>query len=120
MSREIRFRARFRKISTSEEIWQFARLDRAGICNPYDSLPGGYVQVSDWEQSSGLKDSKGVEIYDGDVMTHPDFKKDANPVVSFDGGCFCLSGWDCIMTDFSKGVVNGNINENQELIDGKE
>jgi uncharacterized phage protein (TIGR01671 family) len=67
-------------------------------------------------QYTGLKDKNGKEIYEGDLMTHPDFKVKDVGSVTFLKGCFLLSGWDCVRTDFSKGEVIGNIYENPELL----
>ena len=67
-------------------------------------------------QSTGLKDSKGVEIYEGDVVSHELFLPS---VVNFQSGSFFY--WDLPITDAPDGwEIIGNIWENPELLPGKE
>ena len=70
-------------------------------------------------QYTGLKDRNGKEIYEGDVMTHPEFKKGAILEVCWRDGYYALSDWDCVRTDFGKGEVIGNIYENPKLVEEK-
>lgn len=93
----------------------------------YDENPGDCLfwknqgqKIIDIMQYTGKKDKNGVEIYAGDIMTHPDLNPDAKMAVSFKDGCFYLGDWDCVRTDFSLGVVVGNVHENQELIEDRE
>lgn len=65
-------------------------------------------------QFTGLKDAEGVEVYEGDILTHPEFR--TNVVVEWKHGCWHLSGWDVIRTPITPGKVIGNIFENPELL----
>ena len=68
------------------------------------------------EQYTGLKDINGKEIYDGDIMRHPDFDFVASLKVEIRSVGTYLSGWDCVRTDITKGEVIGNIHENKDLL----
>ena len=105
MNREIKFRGRH---YNSEKIL-FGDLH---VGNGYYYINNVIADPKTIGQYTGLKDSKGMEIYEGDIMTHPEFQKRARLQVRFSEGCFCLEGWDCIRTDFTKGTVIGNIHEN--------
>lgn len=74
-------------------------------------------------QYTGLKDKKGVEIYEGDVLTsnvqpckmiNP--IKDGYGVVRFENGMFKL-GAISLVTFISKMEVIGNVYENPELLE---
>ena len=71
------------------------------------------IAIVEW---TGLNDKNNNPIYEGDLMTHPDFKVKNVGAVTFLKGCFLLSGWDCVRTDFSKGEIIGNIYQNPEFI----
>ena len=69
-------------------------------------------------QYTGLKDSKGKEIYEGDICR--DEEGYTNPIEwEDDGGCF---SWDAILFALPKGIdsktieIIGNIHENPELL----
>ncbi len=65
--REIEFRAIFKKIATGEVIWQKSALARGKIIDPKNELPLGYMQITDWEQYTGLTDKNGKKIFEGDL-----------------------------------------------------
>jgi hypothetical protein len=60
---------------------------------------------------TGIEDSEGKEIYENDIMSHPDFKDGAKLRVYFLKGCTYLEGWDCVNTDLSKGKVIGSTHQ---------
>jgi hypothetical protein len=103
------------------EYWGFI-LDEDG--NKYfKGTPsgGGFVSnqiLENTDQYINVKDINGKEIYENDLMSHPDFPKRYRLTVMFENGCAYLGGWDCIRTDFSKGEIIGNIKENKELPNG--
>lgn len=66
------------------------------------------------QQFTCLKDCEGVEVYEGDILTHPEFR--TNVVVEWKHGCWHLSGWDVIRTPITPGKVIGNIYENPDLL----
>jgi hypothetical protein len=66
-------------------------------------------------QSTGRKDVKGREIWQGDIMIHPEF--DTPVKVNWAGnGYWTLSGWDFMRTDPSLGEIIGNEFEHPDLL----
>lgn len=83
-----------------------------------------------WEQSTGLKDKNGKEVYDGDVLGGDWLEcyiAWCNKCKQFQAftvfGCLSCSGdvhWYEIVEDDGKLEVIGNIHENPELVEGEE
>jgi len=98
-----------------------------GVATPPRPKQGAILKC--WElvarrQFTGLKDRKGVEIYEGDIIHNSNFTDDCNHVVDMfeDLGCW-------FMTDIKEGyaeqlsewldssVVIGNVHQNPELLE---
>ena len=119
MNREIKFNAWNKETKTMHydilhpDNWSFSFLNR---------------EVFDWLEFTGLKDKKGVEIYEGDVVGENEF----TGFVKYLGCSFMIEwigvdvysdllGW----YDYKKGIISkeddykilGNIYENPELLD---
>ena len=108
--RELKFRARFEKISSGEKIWQFVSLHRGVIINPLEHL-SGYLQVSDWEQYTGLKDRHDKAIYEGDILKSPIVGRSV-PVKWWGVSAGFNLAW---IRDHDIEII-GNIYENPELL----
>ena len=64
--KEIELRAKFRKLSNSKECWQKLLIMKNHI-TALDDM-GGYTQITDWEQSTGIEDKNGVMAFEGDEI----------------------------------------------------
>tara|TARA_R110002167_G_scaffold98927_8_gene259846 strand:- start:4265 stop:4654 length:390 start_codon:yes stop_codon:yes gene_type:complete len=126
--REIKFRAwwssKEHKNKKGREPCMLFVGDDLGTKSPFDCCryadEGQHVTLM---QYTGLKDSNGVEIYEGDILaTEGEYRF----VVKFGGGSFCIqnitkwvSPWvpmrGIAMDRYS---VVGNIYENPELVEG--
>lgn len=113
--RELKFRA----WCDSEFLEDVAPYDNNEIVEQYDCSEWFTKKVDCIEQYTGLKDTNGKEIYEGDIMEY-----DACLYRVFWDKCgFTFEhigehGWTS-QDVFSEGKVVGNIHENPELIGGK-
>ena len=75
------------------------------------TVPNGDLEVM---QYTGLKDKKGKDIYEGDLVTYPQIFT-APQEVKYAGGCFVVA--DMVVGSVAdKLEVIGNIYENKELL----
>lgn len=123
------FRARFRSISSNKECWQHLHVFK-GFTGT--SCFDGLLQVSDWEQMTGLTDKNGKDVFEGDLIKNDrgrtgrvvwqrhtaafdtDFVSDdgtsPNPAIDKSYGFKCYE-WNMHIE------VIGNIYENPELLE---
>lgn len=92
--------------------------------NIYQNFICGDKKVDDEviiQQYTGLKDSKGVEIYEGDIVEFktPNHGNLVTDAVAFDNGSFILEDMLYNLSDMKVRVV-GNIFETPELIETNE
>ena len=113
--REIKFRGK--RNDNGEWVYGWY----VGYSNAMGYIHGDYVDKNEvWQvdaetvgQYTGLKDKKGVEIYEGDLLQFEDYPP--QEVVWEDGG-FAVE--DYYLADWYDGaVVIGNIHDNPELME---
>lgn len=81
-------------------------------------LNGDYHAISETPvmQFTGLFDTNGKEVYEGDIMQMYKYS-DGNPcVVTFDDGCYNCFPFGTLDAAVEFGTVIGNIYENPEFI----
>lgn len=138
MNREIKFRGK----SYFDGRWIFGDLFHTigttgdGLAIQYYDDEDGWMteDIKDVTigQFTGLKDSEGQEIYEGDILTWRSIICEEDPVetwelpVTFYNGCFCLND-DFDMTlisviydseEFGGVKIIGNIHDNPKLLEG--
>lgn len=67
------------------------------------------------EQYTGVKDSYGFEVFEGDILIDLDDNR-VYGVVTFDNGEFSVNG-DRLFDEAASAYVGGNIHENSELLE---
>jgi hypothetical protein len=117
MSREIKFRAwdwiqgmyTVDVLALTADSWPVWGKDLTGISIPHQPS----IKVM---QFTGIQDSKGVDIYEGDIL-RPDYHDEAPEPVSWSDECSCWCWGEDAFSDYHmEGAdVIGNIYENPEL-----
>lgn len=117
MSRVIKFRQWIPRVKVME-YWGFFIDPRTGShwIGPCTEIG----TISD--QFTGLKDSKGVEIYEGDIMEFDAREWGDNVTNKFQVEFSNTNGWQGAGTPSEWGewcTIIGNIHQNPELLEGK-
>lgn len=133
MNREIKFRVwdttRGYFIKTTDGIDDDLCLGIDGdLYKVYSCYAGGGINIINSDnyviqQYTGLKDKKGKEIFEGDIIRGQDDdgninKNYKNTWVEFQKGCFANHYWGHCLYDSELEVI-GNIYQNPELLEAK-
>jgi len=112
MSRELKFKAWDRAKKAFIDNWQ----DSQWI--EYAGFDGG--DSFDVMQFTGLIDKNGVEIYEGDIVAHPEYIISPGAVIQWDENTWSIgAAWP--VSEFYEGELGeieviGNIHANPELL----
>lgn len=114
MSREIKFRVpHYKRDGSFYGFAYWGRLEKDSFSSP--STITGAMDTKGDEQYTGLKDSGGFPIYEGDICSYGE----GNPVreVVFEEACFCFNSISLYESlDYGLRVL-GNIHQNPELLE---
>jgi len=122
MNREIKFRTLYKG------QWYNCTADEAFMINQESMTDSDYAIVTGENRtlSTGLFDKNRKEVFEGDILTHPEQESFFKWEVRFENGCFGVSNiCDSPIKDFHpcKGqyyfddrIIIGNIFENPELL----
>ena len=125
--REIKFRAWSRfEDDNGNDMWAMDEHVAVSLNGKAMTIDGLELDDSILMQYTGLKDKNGVDIYEGDILRHPDFDYNENSieVVKFNYGCFSPFDSDSVGYQLASNEqkfcseleVIGNIHENPELL----
>lgn len=126
MSRKIKFRIWKKSIKKYIDLTTFTITNDGEITALVSSNIIELVLSKDdyiLEQYTGIKDTNGKEIYEGDIVTlcgeWEDIENDDCQVVTFSGGCFRIGdGYESEAGRYLEDWrVIGNIHENPELLE---
>ncbi len=119
--REIKFKYIF---SDGKEfkstVLSLAAIENGALKSFINNIPSSFELVAVC-QFTGLKDKKGVEIYEGDILNH---HKQGNRVVEYSNSDMSWGGYMLVSVNGMRGSCNdtkiykviGNIYENKELL----
>lgn len=95
------------KLNTQQDTWmifmsdlQPVNLDTEAICSP------DRFKIMEW---TGLVDSSGQSIYEGDLVYHPDWEGGVEQRVTISGGCVRLNHMRVSSYELKRSTVYGHI-----------
>ncbi|RAS75222.1 YopX family protein [Priestia endophytica] len=77
-----------------------------------------------YQQYTGIKDQKGTDIYEGDIVQTVGLMIDNKGIVKFIDGAYCIEAFDgkegwFLFQEIEENEVIGNVYENPELVEVK-